>query len=65
LHAEEAVEGPFSVVLHDRLEVWRLTSEALVGYDMLAGVVALLRARPEKQAVLESCTECVSGEALT
>ena len=53
LHAQEAVEGPFAVVLDDGLEVGRVAGEALFGYDVLAGVVAFGGAVPEEEAVLE------------
>ena len=53
LHAEEAVEGPFTVELEDGLEVGRFAFQALIGDDMLAGVVAFRRAGPEEEAALE------------
>lgn len=40
LHAEEAVEGPLAVELVDWVHVGRFAGEALVGDDVLAGVVA-------------------------
>lgn len=53
LHAQESVEGPFAVELEDGLTVWRVAGFSLVGYDVLADVVALRRARPQKEASLE------------
>lgn len=53
LHAEEAVEGPFAVVLHNRVQEGRVAGEALGGGDVLAGVVAFGGAVPEEEAVLE------------
>jgi len=40
LHAEESVEGPFAVELEDWFAVRGVTGEALVGDDVLTGVVA-------------------------
>ena len=53
LHAEEAVEGPFAVVLEDGGEVGRVAGEAVGGGYVLAGVVAFRRAGPEEEAVVE------------
>lgn len=53
LHAQEAVKGPFAVVLNDRVGYVRGASEAGVGDDMLAGVVAFGGAVPEEDAPLE------------
>jgi hypothetical protein len=47
LHAEEAVEGPFAMELHDGFG----GCDALVGDYVLAGVVAFRWAIPEEQAV--------------
>lgn len=47
LHAEKAPEWPFAVELNDRFEVGRFAREALLSYDVLAGIVAFLRACPE------------------
>jgi hypothetical protein len=47
LHAQEAVEGPFAVELHD----WFSGGDALVRDYVLAGVVAFCWAVPEEQAV--------------
>jgi hypothetical protein len=49
LHAQEAAEGPFPVELHNGLG----GGDALVGYDVLAGIVAFLGAGPEEEAVEE------------
>jgi hypothetical protein len=49
LHAKEAVERPFAVELHDGFG----GCDALVGYYVLAGVVAFCRAIPEQEAVEE------------
>jgi hypothetical protein len=50
LHAQEAVEGPFAVELHDRFR----GRDALVGDDVLAGIVAFCWAVPEEELVEES-----------
>ena len=55
LHAEETIEGPFAVELEDRLAVGWVASEARVGDDVLAGVVAFRRAVPEEETMLEGC----------
>lgn len=47
LNAHEAVEGPFAVELLDRLKVWLLARETLIGDYVLAGVVAFGRAVPQ------------------
>lgn len=51
LGAEETMEGPFSMELgygqRGRGE------QSVGGHDVLAGVVAFLRARPEKETVVE------------
>lgn len=39
--------------LNDWLEVGWIAGEALLGNDMLADIVALGRARPEEESVLE------------
>jgi hypothetical protein len=49
LHAQEAVERPFSVKLDDRLG----GSDALFGDYVLAGIVTFSWAIPEKQAAQE------------
>jgi hypothetical protein len=41
LDAYEAIKGPFTVKLNDRLQIWRITIDSTIGDDMLAGVVAL------------------------
>jgi len=46
LHAEESVKGPFAMELEDWFTVWGVAGEALVGYHVLAGVVAFRRAVP-------------------
>ena len=53
LDAEDAVEGPFSVILHDGLEHWGVAGDAPVGYDVLAGVVAFGGTVPEEEAEME------------
>lgn len=53
LQAEEPVEGPLAVELVDRGQVRDWPGEAGVGDDVLAGVVAGRRARPEEEAVVE------------
>lgn len=50
LHAEEAVEGPFPVELDNGFRC----CDALVGYYVLACVIAFLWAIPEEKAVEES-----------
>jgi len=47
------VKGPFAVILNDRVGYGRGASEASVGDDMLAGVVAFGGAVPEEDAPLE------------
>lgn len=59
MHAEEAVEGPFPVELHDGREEGWIAREACFGYDVLAGVVAFLGAGPEEEAVLEGYAESI------
>ena len=53
LHAEETVERPFAVELEDWLAVGRFASEAFVGDDVLAGVVAFGGTVPEEETMLE------------
>jgi hypothetical protein len=55
LHTEEAVEGPFAVELDDGLAVGRVAGFALVGYQVLAGVIAFRGTIPEEEAALEGC----------
>lgn len=55
LHAEEAVEGPFAMVLHDRLQHGRVAVHAPVGDDVLAGVVTFGRAVPEEESEPKTC----------
>jgi nitrogenase subunit NifH len=43
------------VELVNRLHVRGIASEALVCYDVLAGVVALGRAIPEEEPAVEGC----------
>jgi len=59
LHAHEPVEWPFPVKLNNRLHHRRVTRFPLVGDDMLTDVIALLRARPEKESQTESCKTSV------
>ena len=47
MHPEEAVEGPFSVELDDVFG----RGDALVGDDVLAGVIAFGWAVPEEELV--------------
>jgi hypothetical protein len=53
LHAQEAIERPFAVELEDRFAVRGIAGLADVGYDVLAGVVALGGAVPEEETALE------------
>ena len=46
LHAQEAVEGPFAVELHDRVR-YGIIGKASLGYDMLAHIVAVALAIPK------------------
>jgi len=55
LEAEEAVEGPFAVELFDRVQVGRRAGEAVGGYYVLAGIVAVGRAGPEEETVEKCC----------
>ena len=55
LEAEEAVEGPFAVELLDWVDVSGVAGEAVGGYDVLAGIVAGLRASPEEEVMQECC----------
>lgn len=57
MHAEEAVEGPFAVVLDDGFEVGRIACESLFGHDVLAHIIAFLGAVPEEETVLECCSD--------
>jgi hypothetical protein len=47
LHAQEAVEGPFTMKLYD----WLRGSYALVGDNVLASIVAFGSAIPEEKLV--------------
>lgn len=58
LHAEKAVEWPFAVELEDWFTVGRFAGEALVGDDVLAGIIAFGGAVPEEEAVLQCCRSC-------
>ena len=42
MHSKKAVEGPFAMELNN----WKLGLDALVGYDVLAGIIAFCRAIP-------------------
>lgn len=53
LHAEEAIERPFSVVLDDGVEVGWIAGESGGGGYVLAGVVAFRGAGPEEEPVVE------------
>ena len=50
LHAQEAVKGPFAMELNNFFRC----CNALVGYDMLAGIVAFCWAVPEEELVEKS-----------
>lgn len=65
LHAEEAVEGPFSVELHDGFEVWWVAGEAVVGYDVLTSVIAFGGAVPEEETMVKGwMDQSISCEVL-
>lgn len=49
LHAEESVEGPFSVELND----WLRGFNARVGYYMLTGIIAFGGTSPEEKSMVE------------
>jgi len=53
LHPQEPIEGPFAMELEDGFSVWRIAGFSLVRDYVLAGVIALVRARPEKEATLK------------
>lgn len=61
LHAQETVEGPFTVELEDWFAVRRVAGEACVCYDVLTGVVAFRGAVPEEETVLESWERSVES----
>ena len=48
------MEGPFAVELQDGRDVFGVAVEAVVGYDVLAGVVAFGGTVPEEQPSLKS-----------
>lgn len=51
MHPQESVEGPFAVELDDGFGF----GDALVRYDVLAGIIALGWAVPEKEPVNQGC----------
>lgn len=51
LHAQESVEGPFSVELDDVIG----RGDPLIGDYVLAGIVAFRWACPEEESVKERC----------
>jgi hypothetical protein len=55
LHAQEAVEGPFAVVLEDGVYVRWVACEAGVGGYVLACVIAFGWAGPEEKSAVECC----------
>lgn len=59
LHAEEAAEGPLPVELHYGFR--RQGGGAQVGHEVLARVVALLRAGPEEEAAVRRDRGAVGG----
>ena len=54
LHAHEPVERPFAMVLNDRLQHRRIAIDPLIGNYMLAGIVAVRGACPEKETEVKS-----------
>lgn len=61
LHAEHPNEGPLAVELRDGLA----RREPPLRHDMLARVVAFLRAGPEEEAVVEGCEVTVTKGLVT
>ena len=55
LHTQKTVERPFPVILDDWMEHGRISSDPLVRDDVLADIIAILRARPEKKSQIEGC----------
>ena len=55
LYTEEAVEGPFPMILHDGLKHGRFPSDAAVCDDVLADIVAIGGACPEQEAEVQGC----------
>ena len=53
LHAQKAVEGPFAMVLENRIEHRRISRDATVCDDLLADIVAIGGTRPECKTQLE------------
>ena len=53
LHAQEAVKGPFAMVLDDGLEHRRVSRDTAVSDDVLADIIAIGGARPEKETKME------------
>jgi hypothetical protein len=49
LHSQKTVEWPFAMELHNGL----LSCDTLVGYDVLAGIIAFGGAVPEEELVKE------------
>lgn len=62
LHSQYSVKGPFSVELDDPAwVVCRKLSEACVGDQVLAGIVAFGGAGPKEEAVVKGCGLLVRG----
>lgn len=53
LDPDEAVKGPFSVELDDRIKHWWIARQAPAGNYLLTCVVAFRRTGPEKEAEVE------------
>ncbi len=51
LHAQKALEGPFAVVLYNRLR--RVPAQTKLRDDMLAYIIAIALAVPEQEAVVQ------------
>lgn len=63
LHAQKALEGPFAVVLYNRLN--RIPSQTELRDDMLAYMVAIALAVPEQEAVVQRWEKrCISKAAV-
>jgi hypothetical protein len=53
LDAQKAIKRPFAMELHHRLDHGRISRHALVGDDMLTGIIALGRTIPEQQPKIQ------------
>lgn len=62
LHAHEAVEGPFAMVLDDWFQHWRVPRYACVRDNMLTHVVTIRGTCPEDEAKVERWGSQLEGD---